>query len=413
MPFESCLRGLVLAMFLFPATAWSGQQPAPPSAPIAGWQDGFFIQSPDGNNRLLFGIVAQADGRFSIDSERPITNTFALRKLRPTLSGRVARYFDFKIMPDFGNGATVVADAYFDIRFSPKLRVRSGKDKSPVGYELLLGDAFLLFPERSVANNLIPNRDVGFQIQGDVNPKFYYAGGVFNGVPDGASSLLDADLNHGKDLEGRIVLQPFRSAAQAPSRWTGLGFQIGGSTGKQVGALPIFRTSVGQPYFTYAASAMADGTRSRITPSMFYYYKGFGGFVEWMQSTQDAAQAGVTREFTNRGWNVTGSYLVTGETTTGGIVRPRQPFDPEEGHWGALQIVARYSVVNFDEDIFSSGFANANASDSAHQFTIGVNWHPASVFKYYLNYERTEFGETATSARATENVIFFRAQLGI
>ena len=177
-------------MFLFPATAWSGQQPAPPSAPVAGWQDGFFIQSPDGNNRLLFGIVAQADGRFSIDSERPITNTFALRKLRPTLSGRVARYFDFKIMPDFGNGATVVADAYFDIRFSPKLRVRSGKDKSPVGYELLLGDAFLLFPERSVANNLIPNRDVGFQIQGDVNPKFYYAGGVFNGVPDGASSLL-------------------------------------------------------------------------------------------------------------------------------------------------------------------------------------------------------------------------------
>ena len=101
-----------------------------------------------------------------------------------------------------------------------------------------------------------------------------------------------------------------------------------------------------------------------------------------MQSTQDAAQAGVTREFTNRGWNVTGSFLVTGETTTGGIVRPRQPFDPEEGHWGALQIVARYSVVNFDEDIFSSGFANANASDSAHQFTIGVNWHPASVFKY-------------------------------
>jgi phosphate-selective porin OprO/OprP len=399
----------VLAVTTLAASA-SAQTGTP--APVVGWQDGFFIQSPDGNNRLLIGLVAQADGRFSIDSERPITNTFALRKLRPTLSGRVARYFDFKIMPDFGNGTTVVADAYFDIRFSPKLRVRSGKDKSPVGYELLLGDAFLLFPERSVATNLVPNRDVGFQIQGDLNPKFYYAGGVFNGVPDGASSLLDADLNHGKDLEGRIVVHPFRSA-QAAGRWTGLGVQLGGSTGKQVGALPIFRTSVGQPYFTYIAGAMADGTRARVTPSVFYYYKSFGGFAEWMQSTQDVAQAGVTREFTNRGWNVTGSYLLTGETTSGGIIRPRRPFDPEEGHWGALQIVARYAVVSFDEDIFLSGFAGTNASDSAHQFTVGFNWHPASVFKYYLNYERTEFGETATSARATENVIFFRAQLGI
>src|SRR6185436_19075598 len=180
-----------------------------------------------GNNRLLIGIVAQADGRFSIDSERPITNTLALRKLRPTLSGRVARYFDFKIMPDFGNGTTVVADAYFDVRFSPKFRIRSGKDKTPVGYELLIGDAFLLFPERSLASSLVPNRDVGFQAQGDLSPKFYYAGGVFNGVPDASSSTTDLDTNNGKDLAGRIVVQPFRAAATPAGRLNGLGFQIG------------------------------------------------------------------------------------------------------------------------------------------------------------------------------------------
>jgi len=407
---------LILRVFVSPSPAWSQQQPAPqpaPAAPIAGWQDGFFIQSPDGNNRLLVGIVAQADGRFSLDDPLPITNTFALRKLRPTLTGRVARYFDFKIMPDFGNGQTVVADAYFDTRFSQKLRIRSGKDKSPVGYELLLGDAFLLFPERSVATNLVPNRDVGFQAQGDLSPKFYYAGGVFNGVPDGASSGTDSDNNNGKDLEGRIVIRPFQSTQGPVNRWTGLGFQIGGSTGKQSGALPVFRTSVGQQYFTYATNATADGTRSRVTPSVFYYFKSLGAFAEWMQSTQEVTRTGVTHEFTNTGWDVTFSYLMTGETTTGGIVRPRAPFDPENGHWGAFQLVARYAVVDLDEEIFSSGFAGSNASDSARQFTIGFNWHPASVFKYYVNYERTEFGETSASARPTENVIFFRAQLGI
>src|SRR5262245_2874220 len=100
-----------------------GQQPA--STPIVGFQDGFFVQSADGDNRLLFGLVTQADGRFSLDDPKPIINTFTLRKLRPTLSGRVGRYFDFKAMPDFGNGTLVVQDAYFDIRFSTKLRVRT------------------------------------------------------------------------------------------------------------------------------------------------------------------------------------------------------------------------------------------------------------------------------------------------
>jgi hypothetical protein len=85
-------------------------QTAPPQAPpIAGFQDGFFIQTSNGDNRLLFGLVAQTDARFSIGDTLGATNTLALRKLRPTLSGRVGRYFDFKVMPDFGNGTVVGA----------------------------------------------------------------------------------------------------------------------------------------------------------------------------------------------------------------------------------------------------------------------------------------------------------------
>lgn len=39
-------------------------QPAPAPAPVtAGWNEGFFIQTPDGDNRLQIGFVAQADGR--------------------------------------------------------------------------------------------------------------------------------------------------------------------------------------------------------------------------------------------------------------------------------------------------------------------------------------------------------------
>jgi phosphate-selective porin OprO/OprP len=382
-----------------------------PSAPTitAGWDDGFVLQSANGDNRLVFGVTAQADGRFSLDDRFPIANTFTIRKARPGLSGRVARYFDFKLTPDFGSGNAVLLDAYFDVRFSPKLRVRSGKDKTPVGYELLQGDPYLLFPERSLASSLVPNRDVGFQVLGDLSPRVSYAGGVFNGVADGTSSTADVDSSNAKDLAGRIVVQPFRSTTASSPALRGLGFQIGGSIGTQDGALPSFKTSIGQSFFSYATGAAAAGDRSRITPAVFYFYKSFGGFAEYVRSTQEISRAGSTRDITNAGWGVSASFLVTGENASDRGVRPAHAFDPSAGHWGALQIVARYSHLGIDPLAFSAGLVSAAASRTASAVTVGANWYPVPFIKYYATVERTAFDGGAS--RPTENVILFRAQV--
>jgi phosphate-selective porin OprO/OprP len=349
---------------------------AQPPASEAGFQDGFFVQSANGDHRLVFGAIAQVDGRFALDDPKPIINTFTVRKLRPTLSGRIARYFDFKLMPDFGNGTAVVQDAYFDIRFSPKFRIRAGKDKTPVGYELLIGDPFLLFPERALASSLVPNRDIGFAIQGDLSPKLFYAAGVFNGVPDGSSTTTEVDTNSSKDLAGRIVVHPFRSTAVPERPLNGFGVQVGVSNGSQVGPVSTFRTSVGQTYFSYATGVTAEGPRTRVTPAVFYYYKAFGAFGEFMQSTQELARAGATTEITNTAWEITGSIVLTGETGADRGVRPRNNFDPQNDRWGALQLVARYSEIEFDEAVFAADLAAAGASGGATQFTVGANWYP-------------------------------------
>ncbi len=403
------LRVFTLGLFVLAPVAALAQTAAPVTA---GFQDGFFIQTANGDNRLLFGLVLQTDGRFSTDDPTPIVNTFTMRKIRPTFSGRVARYFDFKVMPDFGNGTTAIHDAYFDVRFSPKFRVRTGKDKSPVGYELLIGDAFLLFPERSLASGLVPNRDVGIAVQGDLTPQVFYAAGVFNGVNDGASSTADVDTNNGKDLAGRIVVQPFRKATNNTGALSGLGFQIGGSTGDQTGALPSFRTSVGQTWFAYAAGASASGGRTRVTPAVFYYYKALGVFGEYVRSTQLVTRATAVREFTNTGWDVTASFLLTGEAAGTGYTRPRNPFEPPAGKWGAIQIVTRYSTVNLDDEIFPTAFAAAGAAERAGQVTVGFNWYPVAYVKYYATWERTAFEGGIALARPVENVILFRVQLG-
>jgi phosphate-selective porin OprO/OprP len=407
---SSARRALWLALLTLVLSAPAfGQTPAP--APFtAGWQDGFVLQTPDSDNRLVLGLTTQMDGRFSLDEPTPITNTFTIRKARPTVSGRVAKYFDFKVMPEFGNGASVLMDAYFDVRFSPKFRIRTGKDKTPVGYEILIGDAYLMFPERSLQSSLLPNRDVGVQAQGDLaGSKVSYSAGVFNGMPDATSSTADVDTNNGKDVAGRIVLQPFRSATPTPL--SGLGFHLGGSTGNHVGALPAFRTSVGQTYFSYASGVSAGGRHDRFTPAVFDYYKALGAFAEYVRSEQAIARAGASTDIANHGWGASISLMLTGEAATAGLVRPKNVFAPDEGRWGALQLVARYSTLTVDADAFANHLAATTASPDARSFTVGANWFPTAFIKYYVTFERTTFGKNIALARPAENVILFRTQL--
>lgn len=393
---QSAFGFLILAL----ARVAAAQPSAQPLT--ATWQDGFVVESADGAFRVQLGAIVQTDGRFSVDEPSPITNTFLLRKARPIVAGRIARHFDFRLMTDFGNGQAIVLDAYVDTRFSSAFRLRVGKDKTPIGYELLIGDTTLWFPERMLQSGLVPNRDVGFAAHGDLfGQKLTYAGGVYNGVPDGVTSSADVDTNGGKDAAGRVVVRPFGN---------GPGFHLGGSAGSQRGALPSLRTSIGQPYFAYEAGTTANGSRRRVTPAVFYVHRSFGAFAEYVRSTQDVLRSGVTREVSHDGYGVSASFLVTGEAASVGIIRPRRPFDPASGQWGALQLLARYSTLRVDADAFRFALAAPGASRRAESFTVGVNWFPVTFVKWYATYERTVFDGEPDGPRPAENAILFRAQ---
>jgi phosphate-selective porin OprO/OprP len=130
-----------------------------------------------------------------------------------------------------------------------------------------------------------------------------------------------------------------------------------------------------------------------------------------MRSTQEIARGEVADEITNQAWEVSGSWVVTGEPASDRGVRPRANFDPAANQWGALQLLARYTRLWVDDEVFARGFAAAGASSSARSFTLAANWYPTPFVKYYATYERTVFGEGSEAARPAENVILFRIQL--
>lgn len=393
-----------------PAAA-RAQQPNPPVT--AAWQDGFFVQSADGDFRMQIGLLVQADGRFAFeDSDEAVVDTFAFRRLRPYLRGRFARRFEFYFNPDFAGGTLVVQDAYVDTIFAPAFRIRAGKGKTPFGLERLHSASNLLFFNRALPTALAPNRDIGLQVLGDISGGLVsYLAGVMNGVPDGGSA--DQDTSDSKDVSGRLIVRPFTKAAGSPVR--GLGLAISGSTGRQTGsnALPVFRTqSLEQPYFAYNG-ASADGVRTRYSPQAFYYYKAFGGFAEYVHTSTPIRSGPARAVIAHDAWQVAGSVVLTGEVATdaGAGVRPRADFDFGNGHLGAFQVAARYHALTIDDRAFALNLAAAGSSHKAEAWTLGLNWHLTPTFKYVFNFERTVFDDDPDGRRKAENAFTFRSQV--
>ena len=383
----------------------------PPKLTAGG--EGFVLQSSNGDYRLQLRGYVHFDGRFfSGDAGRLATDTFLLRRVRPIFAGTVGRHFEFQVMPDFGMGTTVLQDAWLDVNYSPKLRVRVGKFKSPVGLERLQSATALAFAERAYPTALVPNRDVGVMIHGNLaGGVVAYAAGVFNGAPDGGS--VDLDLADGKDVAGRLFLTPFKRGG---STLEGLGIGIAGTTGKQTGVLPAYRSGGQVSLLTLVQGVTADGTRNRLTPQLSFYSGRFGLLAEyaWSESWVKTASTGTRAKFSGEAWQATATFTLTGEKASFTGVRPGDAFEPGKGKWGALELAGRVNGIDLGTEAFEEGVLDPTKSvRSAFAWAVGLNWTLTQNIKQVVNFERTTFtgGAEGGAFRPAENAIFLRTQV--
>lgn len=380
--------------------------------PASASAEGFAIQSESGDFRLQLRGYAQFDGRFfSGDTGAVTLNTFVLRRVRPILQGTVASYFDFNITPDFGAGTTVLQDAYLDVRYTPKFRVRVGKFKPPVGLERLQSATVIAFVERAFTAAILPNRDVGIQIHGELaGGVVAYAAALLDGAPDGGS--VDIDLNDSKDLAGRLFLSPFKKGTSALKD---LGFGIAGTTGKQTGPLPAYRSGGQVSIITLLTGITFDGTRKRYSPQLSLYSGPFGLLAEYAQSDSKVKKADGTRvSLVGKAWQATATVALTGDKASYAGVRPKKYFDPAKGRWGALELAARVNGIELGSEAVDAGLIDpAKSVRKAFAWAAGLTWSLNRNVKQMVDYERTSFtgGAAAGKNRDPENAIFIRTQI--
>lgn len=390
--------------------------------------NGLVVRSGDSNFLMNVHGYVQADGRF-FPGDQSGNDTFLMRRVRPIIEGTVFDRFDYRVMPDFGSGNVssstagnnaILDDAYLNARPWQQFQVQVGKFKSPVGLERLQSTAELLLIENGFATQLTPNYDVGVELHNVLfDSPINYAIGIFNGAMDAASDDVDT-TDEGKDVAGRIFLQPFlRSGNPMLDK---LGFGVGGSAGHHEGPLPSYKTPGQQTFFSYAATTSASGLQYRIDPQAYYYWGPLGVMGEYIVSSPEvkSSVAGVPSErFYNTGWQVEASWFVTGDTnwfrsTSRNLFQPKHPLSFHGTGWGAVELVGRVGQLSLDHDAFPR-YVTAGSAYRATELGVGLNWYLNSNVRLYLDYEHTDFNGGSTKKGAVtatdENAILGRVQV--
>lgn len=399
---------------------------------------GYTLQSADGVNAIHFRGNLSVDGRYYSDAYTPATDdTWLVRKLRPTLEGTVEDIYDFRFMPDFGQGKTILQDAWADARVKPWLVFEFGKFKAPVGLERLQLEQYQRFIEASLPSDLLPYRDLGLQIGGSLDGRIVsYDVGMFDGALDGgstdANSVPDQDSTGKFTWQGRVFVQPFLHIDAAALQRLGFGVAETyvkdsgvATTSTTTNLLASYKTPGQQSMFSYRSNTVtsgaynnatvANGLERRLVPQLYYYYRSVGLLGEYVREDQQVSRnvaALATRYATlqNNAWQLQAAWFLTGEDEgydTGST--PRRSFGGHGGA-GAWELVVRYHEIHFDNQGFIDGinsFVNpASAPAAAHAIGTGVNWYLTGNFKVQLDYEITRFnGGAVVGNRPAEHVL--------
>lgn len=319
------------------------------------------------------------------------------RRVRITAKGKVAKNISYKAEFDLAGGAVNFRDVYLKYKLSNKNgHFLLGSFTEPSSLDNMTSSKYITFFERSMMSNTQPfkyNAGIMYDNQklfgGKMGLQLAY---TFNG--DKAKAFKDTSVDGGANFIARVTTAILKDKEK--NRVVHLGvnyehrdndsgtyeykFRTENHMGDKTTAIHagIFENTsdIGFELATTFNSLSIQGeyeSSSIISDVDTYKAKGYYGFV---------------------------SYFVTGEhrpykNSTFGRVKPKKDID--NGGFGALELVARYSVMDF------SDYPGVTTDNKIANLTLGFNWYLNSKVRVMYNYTNGNYNDLATYG--TDNLV--------
>jgi len=368
---------------------------------------GFRFDDPKGEYFLKIGGLAQPTAQYFFnDSAKKLVNNYSLRRARLDVQTGLGKGITFRLQSEFAPGTSAaLLDAYVDLQPAPQYGLRVGRFTPPIGLEYTISAAKYSFLDVSFASNLVPVRDLGVQVQGDIGEgALVYSVGIFNGTIDG--NRLDADLEDEKEVVGRVWATPFIS--QAPSALSGISLGFGASAGKQYSAPASYKSTGRNKVFNYKSADTLQGWQVRLVPQAAVFEGSFGLYGEFAiekQGLRDSLNQNQGR-LQNQAWEATASYVITGEDASLKGVSPSKPINGSEDGIGAIEVVARIQQLAFDKDAFQTWADSTKSVKSVLGIGGGVNWYATKNIRFSGEYSLNKYkAGLKVGDRKTEHLV--------
>ncbi|SMF06939.1 OprO/OprP family phosphate-selective porin [Desulfovibrio gilichinskyi] len=297
-----------------------------------------------------------------------------VRLAEPIIGLKLYDRFEFRLQYEIAGKRGQFLDLWGQIKDIPYLgKIKVGNFKEPFSMSVLAGRTGSTMMEYSPSTVFAQARNLGIQFENTyLDDRINAAAGIFN-----KSNYLDnsfTDNNSGMDLTGRIGWRPYLEDDGKKLIHVGLGYS------HQFLDADAQKTSFSPTTGSNLSLIKLSGTGSIAAYSQDLVNLELAGVWDqfWLQSEYTSAYLN-TKDRNNAyfsGYHVDVGYILTGESkpfksanAVFGAIIPKEPFNPLNGTWGALEVAAQYSHEDMND-------YHANVRGGV-QDNIGValNWY--------------------------------------
>jgi phosphate-selective porin OprO/OprP len=322
------------------------------------------------------------------------------RRVRIYNSGKMYGTVKYKLQLDFAGGKIAFKDVFIELNKLPiKGNVRVGHFKEPLRLEALTSSKYITFMERGFPIAFAPERNTGAMYHTTFGDKLSIQSGVFRNSDTFGN---DKSATNNVNITSRITYLAISDGDKLLH--LGISNSIRKNSDNDYGFSSRAENHMGSELLSVEFTNQVKDVNI-IAGEIAYVNSSLSLQGEVVQTTVNTENGQGNAPFAHEIISYYGqlSYFLTGESrsyksslTGFGRVKPKNNYG--ENGWGALEVAARFSAIDMQED------------GSLEDFTIGLNWYLNPNTRVMLNYVIGELTDGAGEV-TTENAVMMRIQL--